>query len=100
MARLVSYSKKDRLAELHVQVTSISGRDNDGSLWQRDQAVAIAEIQSGQETYYVSLNGGRPNLIVSDYEGDKFLKTVYDLDGPTSLLALPDSPEHVAESTQ
>lgn len=60
--------------------------------WNKTQTAAIAEVESGEQTYYVNLEGSTPNLIVAVHKGAKYLKAPLDREAPTTLLKLPDCP--------
>jgi len=93
MARLVSCTEKERTREIHEKIRSIGGRKRDGPgwvTWSKSQAAAIAEIESGEQTYYVNIEGSTPNLVVGVHAGCKYLKAPVDVDAPTTLLTLPD----------
>lgn len=93
MARLVSCTAKDPSRDVHARITSIGGVKRDGTdwvKWTKSQASAIAEIESGEQTYYVNIGGATPNLGIAIHKGVKYLKAPADLDAPTSLLSLPD----------
>lgn len=93
MARQVSCTEKDRAADLPSQVRAIGGTRKEGNTWVRwrkTQAAAIAEIEAGEQTYYVNITGSAPNLVVATHNGIKYLKAPADKDAPTTLLSLPD----------
>jgi hypothetical protein len=93
MARQVSCTEKDRSADLPSQVLAIGGTKKDGNAWVRwrkSQAAAIAEIESGEQIYYVNIEGSAPNLVVALHNGIKYLKAPSDKGAPTTLLNLPD----------
>ena len=88
MALLVSCTEKGQTDDARVSV--IGGIARDGSHWKRGVAAAIAEIESGRETYYVNVEGRTPNLVVATRSGVKYLKSQLDGDVPKTLLGLPD----------
>ncbi len=93
MARQVSCTEKDRGADPPLQVRAIGGTKKDGNIWVRWRktlAAAIAEIESGEQTYYVNIEGSAPNLVVALHNGVKYLKAPADKDAPATLLKLPD----------
>ena len=94
MALLVTCTGKDLSREFPRQIQSIGGRTvRPGTgwiAWSKTQASAIAEIESGEETYYVNIGGHTPNLVVATYKGAKYLKATVDRESPDSLLNLPD----------
>lgn len=90
MARLVSCTEKDPARDPHARIRAVGGVSKDGSRWKRDLAAVIAEIESGEQTYYVNVGGRTPNLEVAAHQGTKYLKTMLDRDGSETLLGLPD----------
>ena len=94
MALLVTCTGKDLSREVPERIRSIGGRtvrSGTGSIaWSTTQASAIAEIESGEETYYVNIGGHTPNLVVASYKDAKYLKATIDRESPDSLLNLPD----------
>lgn len=90
MAVRVDCTAKESTAQPHGRISAIGGKKPDGSCWKRSQAAAIAEIESGAQTFYVNLNGAVPNVVVAVADGVKYLKTQFDQHAPTTLLALPD----------
>ena len=93
MARQVSCTEKDRSAELTSQVRAIGGTRKDGknwTRWRKTQAAAIAEIESGEQIYYVNIEGSAPNLVVALHNGVKYLKAPADKGVLVALLNLPD----------
>jgi len=95
MARLVSCTEKALSREIPEQITTIGGMKKEGTLWVRwrkSQAAAIAEIESGDQIYYVNNEDSAPNLLVAVHKGVKYLKGPRDSEVPTTLLKLPDCP--------
>ena len=93
MARLVSCTEKAPSRDLPEQIKALGGDKKEGGgwvNWRKSKSAAIVEIESGEQTYYVNIGGLTPNLIVALYKGIKYLKTPLDLDGPSTLLNLPD----------
>jgi hypothetical protein len=90
MALLVSCTEKKNAFGIDYEIEAIGGTAPDGRCWKRSKAAAIAEIESGLETYYVEHNGSTPDIVVARSDGAKYLKTLLDQDLPSVLLALPD----------
>ena len=93
MARQVSCTVKDRSQEIQAQIKSLGGMKKEGSgwvNWTKTLAAAISEIESGEQTYYVNIDGATPNLQVAVHKGVKYLKVAGEADAPTTLLRLPD----------
>jgi hypothetical protein len=96
MARLISCTEKARSRDIPELITTVGGMKKEGTLWVRwrkSQADAIAEIESGDQIYYVNLEGSTPNLIIAVHKGAKYLKAPLDREAPTTLLSLPDCPQ-------
>lgn len=92
MVKRVTCSEKSKKEQPFFTLKAIGGENRDGSLWKRSIADAIADIESGSETYYVNVNGMTPNLVVATRNGQRYLATRFDRDLPATLLGLPDCP--------
>ena len=93
MARLVSCIEKGSSRNIPERIAAIGGSKKEGTgwvKWRKTQAAAIAEIEAGEQTYYVNLEGSAPNLVVAVQNGVKYLKAPLDSEIPTTLLKLPD----------
>jgi Protein of unknown function (DUF3892) len=84
-----------------LQVTCITKRGNHynpheriaaigGAGWYHAEDQAIANIERGINSYYVSVGGRTVPVIVATHNGRKYLKTVADGYSPDNLLALPE----------
>jgi len=96
MARLVSCTEKLLSGEIPELITAVGGMKKEGSgwvRWRKSQAAAIAEIEAGEQTYYVNVEGSTPNLVVASHRDAKYLKAPLDREAPTTLLNLPDCPK-------
>jgi hypothetical protein len=82
--------KSDR-TNPHERITLIGGRNGDGTAWRLNQQEAIAGIESGKWTFYVSRGGNVAKVIVAvSRYGHKYLKTEADGVQPDNLLSLPE----------
>lgn len=66
----------------------IAGIGGDG--WRKSEDEAIAEIEAGTNSFYVSVGGRSVRVIVARHNGRKYLKTEADGYSPDNLLALPE----------
>lgn len=83
-----------------LQVTCVNKRDRfnphekiqriGGAGWSKPEEVAIQEIESGTNSFYVNVNGRDVDVIVATHLGRKYLKTRADDYRPDNLLSLPE----------
>lgn len=85
-------NKSDRYNP-HERIKNIGGKNSDGTRWKLSETDAIAGIEQGKWTFYVSKGGRTVDVViaVSRY-GNKYLKTTADGEQPDNLLSLPEYP--------
>ena len=76
----------------HERILSIGGFHN-GQRWKLTQEQAIAGIDSGKRSFYVSVAGRTVAVVVAISRfGNRYLKTEADGEQPNNLLSLPECP--------
>jgi hypothetical protein len=90
-AQITCINKSDRYNP-HELILNVGGV-YEGQPWKINQQSAVANIESGEWKFYVSVNGKSVWVIVavSQY-GNKYIKTESDGDHPNNLLSLPECP--------
>lgn len=85
-------NKSDRY-NAHERIKNIGGKNSDGGLWKLSETDAIAGIEKGKWSFYVSNGGHTVDVIIATSRyGNKYLKTTADGDQPDNLLSLPECP--------
>ncbi len=73
------------------RIRGIGGVNPDGARWTISEETAIAGIETGRWTFYVSRAGQQIEIVVATSRyGGKYLKTADDNLHPEGLLALPE----------
>lgn len=90
--RIQCINKSDRY-NAHERILNIGGVNPDGARWKRSQQQAVADIEAGTYSYYVSVGGRNVDVIVATSQyGNKYVKTTADGEQPDNLLSLPECP--------
>jgi len=86
MATQITCINKDDRYNPYERITHVGGYS-----WKITQRDAIRRIESGIDSYYVSVNGRSvPVIVAVSRYGNKYLKTEADNDEPNNLLSLPE----------
>lgn len=82
-------NKEPRLDPYH-RIQYVGGPSPDGTRWKKSSSAAIAEIESGRSSFYVSQSGGTVDVVVATRLDHKYLKTKADGETPDNLLSLKE----------
>jgi hypothetical protein len=93
MAKQVTCIKKrGNHYDEHERISALGGTNAYGTPWTTSEADAIRAIEARTESYYVTVNSERVNVIVAEHSGRKYLKTTADGYSPNNLLSLDECP--------
>ncbi len=70
----------------HERIEYIGSQAN----WRLPEDSAIRRIETGQDSFYVTVAGRSVDVIVATHRGRKYLKTTADGYAPNNLLSLPE----------
>ena len=77
----------------HDRIQNVGGVNHDGGRWWLPQPQAVAGVDNGTYSFYVSQAGYTVEVIVAvSQAGHRYLKTVADGVQPDNLLKLPECP--------
>jgi len=85
-------NKSDRM-NIHERIVNVGGVNHDNTRWKLSQPNAIAGIERGKWSFYVTQNGRTVDVLVAvSRYGHKYLRTTADGEDPNNLLSLPECP--------
>lgn len=74
----------------HTRILGIAGDAGGG--WYRTTNQVLADLRSGNNSYYVQVGQRAVNVISASHNGQGYIKTEADGYSPDNLLALPEPP--------
>lgn len=83
--QITCINKTDR-TNPHERIRQVGG----GGGWRTQTDEVIRQIEAGTDTYWVSVNGNRADVVVDTYNGRKYIRTEPDDSRQNNLLSLPE----------
>jgi len=90
-ARISCINKTPRY-DPHLRISHVGGVNPDGGQWKASENDAIAGIERGEYSFFVTRGGHTARVIIATHNGVKYLKTENDGLQPDNLLSLPECP--------
>jgi len=88
----VTCIRKRQHQDPHERIEALGGRQANGGAWRLSEAEAIAGLNLGKLSLYVSVGGKTVQVVVAEHMGRAYLKTTADGYAPNNLLSLPECP--------
>ena len=80
---------------VHERISHIGGLSENGSRWRITRQEAIHGIETGEDEFFIKKKGVTYEIVVAVSRFDyKYLKIDSDGEEPSSLLNLPECPQH------
>jgi len=86
----ISCINKTTRMDPHQRISDVGGLNPNGTRWRLSEDEAIAGIEQGKWSFYVSRGGSTVRVVIATRLGRKYLKTEPDGEQPDNLLSLPE----------